>query len=280
MHKLFVVIPVHNRIKFTRDCLKSLQNQVWKGFQTIVIDDGSTDGTSEMVLAEYPEAFLLKGDGNLWWSGATNLGVKYSLEAGANHILTLNDDTIAPPDFMQMMMKWATKKPLALFGALALDTESGKPVYGGEVIDWQGVKSTLLLDFLSPEERTGIHRVTHFPGRGLLIPSAVFKKIGFYDAKNFPQTAADYDFTLRAGRAGFEIYCNYDSPLYTYPHESGGSAYRINKSFRNYYSHLFDIKGGGNLRFFTLFCFKNCPKRYMPYFLLKGSLQRIFGYWR
>ena len=66
---LFIVIPVHNRKHFTRDCLLSLRKQTFQNFTIIVIDDGSSDGTGEMIQKEFPEVVLLHGDGNLWWTG-------------------------------------------------------------------------------------------------------------------------------------------------------------------------------------------------------------------
>ena len=60
--------------------------------------------------------------------------------------------------------------------------------------------------------------------------------------------------------------------------ESGDYQLRINKSLKNYYLHLFGIKGGGNLKIFLKFALKNCPKKYLPTFLVIGILRRIFGY--
>ena len=48
-----IVIPVHNRRELTRNCLLSLQKQTYKNFSVIIVDDGSTDGTSEMIQKEF-----------------------------------------------------------------------------------------------------------------------------------------------------------------------------------------------------------------------------------
>ncbi len=276
---LFIVIPVHNRKHFTRDCLLSLRKQTFQNFTIIVIDDGSTDGTSEMIQKEFPEVVLLEGDGNLWWTAATNLGVKYALDHGANYIMTLNDDTIMTDDFIEKMIFWAEKKPGALLGGFALDATTKKPVYGGEIINWRAAESTFLLGIVDPMEQYGLHEVTHFPGRGLLISKEVFLRIGLFDERHFPQAAADYDFTHRAVRAGYKIFCNYDARLLIYSDASGDAQFRKKKNFKNYYNHLFGIKGGGNLGKFTRYTIRNCPLRYQPWFLVRGFIQRVFGYW-
>ncbi len=275
---IFIVIPVHNRKEFTCDCLLSLRRQTMQNFKIIVVDDGSTDGTSEMIQEEFPEVTLLHGDGNLWWTGATNLGVQYALSQRAEYIMTLNDDTIATDDFIEKMMYWAQRKPKALLGALAIDLGSNKPVYGGERGDW--IKGINLLDILTEEEQHGLHRVTHFPGRGLLIPRDAFQQIGLFDQFNFAQATADEDFTFRAARAGYEIYCNYDSKLLIRPNESGAVALRQHYSLMNYLGYLFGIKGGGNLKFYIIHVFKNCPPKRIPIALFMGISARVLGYLR
>lgn len=278
-NKIYIIIPVHNRKEFTKNCLLSLRKQTYKDFKPLVIDDGSTDGTAEMLANEFPEVHVIKGDGNLWWTKATNLGVKYALENNAEYVLTLNNDTIATEDFLEKMIDWAEKTPNALLGAFAIDAESKNPVYGGEIINWKFANSKYLLDILPKEQWYGLHEVTHFPGRGLLIPTKVFKKIGLYDEKHFPHYAADYDFTHRAIRAGYKVYCNYDAKLYIYPDVSGDAENRKKKSLKNYYNHLFGMKGGANLKVFTIYTLKNAPWYSIPFFLLRGYIQRFLGYW-
>lgn len=275
---LFIVIPVFNRKKFTQDCLMSLQKQTCKNFTTIVVDDGSTDGTSDMINDNFPDVLLIKTEGNLFWTAATNLGIQLALNKGADYIMTLNNDTIATEDFIEKMYCWAKEKPNALMGALALDAYSKKPVYGGEIINWLLNTSSSVLNKLPKEKQNGLHKVTHFPGRGLWIPKKVFDTIGIFDAQKFPHYFADYDFTYTATRMGFEIYCNYDAKLFIYPAESGDHQIRKRKNLKNYYNHLFGIKGGGNLANFTKFTLKNCPTSFIPFVLINGYLRRIFGY--
>ena len=275
---LFVVIPVYNRRRFTQECLISLSRQTCRDFKIIVIDDGSTDGTDQMIKDEFPEVILLHGDGNLWWTKATNLGIKYALNQDAEYILTLNNDTILSEDYFEKMIFHASKKKDALLGSLALDYKTQNPVYGGEIINWKKAKFDSLLTRLEPDKYQGLHKVTHFLGRGLLIPSVVFKKIGLFDENNFPHYLADYDFTHKAVRNGFDIYCNYDAKLFMFTEESGDYKNRKIKSIKNYLNHLLGMKGGGNIKTFVIYSIKNCPRKYLVNFLIIGLFKRIFGY--
>ncbi len=256
---LYIVIPVFNRKKFTQECLLSLRKQTYQAFKIIVVDDGSTDGTEEMLKNDFPEVIIIKGDGNLWWTKATNWGIEYALKDGlTTHILTLNNDTLAPEDFLEKLMQKAKEKPLAIFGA--------NP-------DEQAAKEQ------KKEKKTGLKRVTRLPGRGCLIPKEVFEKIGLFDEKRFPHYLADYDFTLTAHENGFEVFLNYDALLHTYPDESGNFQNRKKKTWQNYYNHLFHMRGGGNLKDFTNFELKHTPTHKLPYKLIAGYARRVFGYW-
>lgn len=270
---VWVVMPVHNRVGFTRGCLCALERQTVTGFQIVVVDDGSNDGTAEMVRREFPAVRLLRGDGTMWWAGATNLGVAEALGGGATHILTLNDDTVPAEDFVENLLRSAGEAPGALIGAFAVDATTGEPVYAGETIQWATASYRSHLGSVARRVE-----VTHFPGRGLLIPAQVFRRIGYYDGEHFPQTAADYDFTHRARRGGYRIYCEGRAVLRVYPEASGDSKYRREKGWGNYYRHLFDVKGGGNLRVFFWYAVRNCPWVLLPVCLPVGIGRRAAGY--
>jgi GT2 family glycosyltransferase len=276
---LCIVIPVFNRKEFTRACLQSLYKQTLHADQIIVVDDGSTDGTSKMLRREFPEVIVLEGDGNLFWTAAINMGIRYALGIGADYVMTLNNDTVASATFIEKMMAAAAQKPNALIGALDVDSTTKQPYYGGEIIDWKWSKSTYLLDILKKEERKGLHPVSLFPGRGLVIPRKVFDSIGLFEERKLPHYMADYDFTHMALRNGFPIYCNYDAILYTYPEEGGDHKVRKVKSLKNYLNHLFSIRGGGNLKNFTIYTIRNCPPAQLISSLLTGYARRLAGFW-
>jgi GT2 family glycosyltransferase len=223
---------------------------------------------------------VLNGDGNLFWTAAINMGIRHALDAGASYVITLNNDTVASEDFLEKMMHWAEKVPNSLFGAFDIDIRTKKPYYGGEIINWALCSSRYLLDELTEDQRVGIHKVSLFPGRGLLIPRNVFEKIGLFAEKELPHYLADYDFTQLARKKGFSIYCNYDAKLFTYPDEGGDRKFHEQKTFKNFYKHLFDIRGGGNLRNFTKYTFRNCPTLLIPISLTIGYLRRLTGFWR
>lgn len=279
MSGLWLIIPVHSRADITEACLVALEGQRDRDFEVVVVDDGSTDRTPEM-LRTHAWVRVLTGDGSLWWTGATNLGVTFALDHGADAILTLNDDTVPGPEFVERMKAHHRELPDALIGALQTDVEDDSVVYAGETIDWARARYIPLATDVPPSQRYGLHPVTHFPGRGLLVPRVVFERIGLYDRERFPQAVADYDFTHRAFAAGFMILCAWDVVLPSRPAESGGVALKQQFSWGNYHKHLFGMKGAGNLRTFAVYGWRNSPARFRLQFVMIGMARRAGGYLR
>ncbi|HEX8530399.1 MAG TPA: glycosyltransferase, partial [Cytophagales bacterium] len=118
---LYVVIPVYNRWHYTKACLEALRKQTFRAFRTVVVDDGSTDGTAGRLAEAFPEVTVLLGSGNLYWTAAVNLGIAHALAGGADRVVTLNNDTLPPPDFLVQMHGQSLAHPNALLGPLELD---------------------------------------------------------------------------------------------------------------------------------------------------------------
>jgi len=275
---IYIIIPVFNRIEFTKKCIESLFNQTYKKFKVVIIDDGSSDGTNEFIKNNYPAIHLIKGDGNLWWTASINLGVKYALNNKADYVLTLNNDTIAAPDFLEKIIYFTKVHPDALFGAIAYNAINGTAIYGGHMIDWRNASTIELLPLNLKKIDNGLVKVSHYPGRGLLIPRKVFDSIGLYDEKKMPQNGADDDFTLRAKKQGFDIFCNYTAKLYIYPNESKKKQFLTNKNFKNFFNHFFSKNGGENLVVFILIGMRFCPKKYLLKYIFFGTFKRLVKY--
>ena len=267
------VIPVHGRRHFTRLCLQALRAQTDRNFRTIVIDDGSRDGTARMLRREFPEVEVVQGDGSLWWAESTNAGIRRALATKGGPVVCLNDDTVPPADFVSRLRRSMQRHPHAVISCAAVDLGTGVPVSGGEKVHWLLATHHSLLD-----NPAGVVEVTHAPGRGLLIPDSVFERIGLFDSRRFPQYAADYDFTHRARRAGFRIICDREVVLQVRPAASGDAQNRMEKSWKNYGRHLFGIRGGGNLAVFIRYAARNCPWPLLPVCLAVGLTRRILGY--
>lgn len=103
--KIYAVIVTYNAMQ--RDwidrCLQSLQTSTVP-LTPIIIDNCSTDGTSEHVPATYPDVIWLPQDKNLGFGQANNVGIRYALEHNADYVLLLNQDAALAPDAIEKML--------------------------------------------------------------------------------------------------------------------------------------------------------------------------------
>ena len=196
------VIPVHNRRELTVACLDRLSatRSILPGLRATVVDDGSQDGTADAIRQAHPWVRILQGNGNLWWSGAMNLGVEAALAGGAEVILSLNDDTDASPELLVALAQASACKPKALWAPLAVHSDDGELVHSGYVFKpWRGW--TPWHDGAAVPQDP--YEVQGLPGACVLIPAAVFKAAGLYAADELPQYHADIEFCVRAAKVGF-----------------------------------------------------------------------------
>src|SRR5689334_808401 len=92
---VYIVIPVYNRLNFTKKCLAAIHRQNYKHFTVVLVDDGSTDGTAKYVSRRFPEVVIISGNGKWWWTRSMYEGVKYAIQNSSNkkdYVLEMNND--------------------------------------------------------------------------------------------------------------------------------------------------------------------------------------------
>jgi GT2 family glycosyltransferase len=217
---VFVIIPVHNRWAHTHRCLIALRAQTYPRVAVVLVDDGSTDDTAARLKSEFPEVVSLSGDGELWWTGATNLGLRYALSKGGNwdYVLTLNNDTTADPGYLLQLVSTASHLPGHIIGSVSVRQEDRKTIVDGGVrINWFSAKHTRLSRGASISDYAQVPclAVDVLPGRGTLFPLRVFRDIGLFDVAHLPHYGADYEFARRAFSHGYHLVVDYRAILYS-----------------------------------------------------------------
>lgn len=104
-----VVITNYNGRRYLPDCLSSLELQTYRDFETILVDNASTDGSVEFVEENYPEVRIVRNRENLGFAGGTNAGIR---AARGEYVLTLNNDTRADSGFVEHLWKAMEIDPL------------------------------------------------------------------------------------------------------------------------------------------------------------------------
>jgi GT2 family glycosyltransferase len=202
-----VVIPTHNRRDRLLACLEHLRAQEAVSFRPIAVFDGCTDGSQDAVREQFPEVLAVEGDGNLWWSGSINAGIKSALALGVKYVCLLNDDVQPAPGMLAALVLAARDRPGAVVGPLICCLHDPERIWSvGGVTNWLRSGTAMRATQQLPDEWGNVPLEVHWlPGMGTLIPVTVFEIIGVMDERNLPQYFADADFCLRARRQGIPI---------------------------------------------------------------------------
>lgn len=113
-----VIIPNYNGKKLLKKCIETLEQQSCRTFTTLIVDNGSTDGSTELTSA-YLELNWIKLKENTGFCKAVNLGIE---NTNTPYFLLLNNDTEVWPQFVENLLN-AIKKSERIFscGAQMLD---------------------------------------------------------------------------------------------------------------------------------------------------------------
>jgi GT2 family glycosyltransferase len=264
MSKVYVLIPSHNNKKEVLEILGCLDRQTYNNLQTILVDDGSADNTADEVSKSYPETVTLKGDGNLWWTGANVMGVDYILRVAGkdDFILLLNNDLVVENDYVEKLVNASRHFGRAVAGSVLFD-------YDNHDFVESGVRLSTELDlivnrdrelFLNTDYDTGVDTL---PGRGTLVPIEVFRKIGNFNREKLPHYGADYEFTVRARRAGYKLIVAHRAKVYAKLNITGlVTPDKRFISMRECFTLLFSKKSKTNIYYYLNYVWLCSEKKY------------------
>lgn len=277
--KIWICIPVFNRIELTLKCLATLQAQTFQDFTVVICDHGSTDGTTDRINQAFPAVVVLNADSSLWWTGAMNRCVADVLQQAnaADALLTLNNDTELPPDYLAEFAAYHRLYPQAVLASVTHDIATGQRVSIGNRQNWLTARAkpvNFAQDHLPGDN--SVIEVTHASGRGTLYPLAVFRQLGLYDEQRLPHYAADFDFSHKARRAGFPVYVCERCRVFSHVEATGMTTVRNQFSFKSFVDYFSSIRSPANLQARWWLGWNNCPKALFPSYIALDML-RIFG---
>lgn len=209
--RLAVLLTVHNRREMTLSCFQALFAATLPpdaSIEVYLTDDGSRDGTAEVVKSAYPEVTILRGDGSLFWSGGMRLAFGEALKHHYDYYLWLNDDTQLLPHALEAMLRTSGllqgwhEKPAIVVGT-TVDAESGLPTYSGR--SSRGWLRPFYFDLVVADSEPV--ECGTLNGNCALIPAEVAKRVGNLDTI-FTHGIGDFDYGLRARKAGCSVWVN------------------------------------------------------------------------
>jgi GT2 family glycosyltransferase len=108
-----IVVLNWNGADETIACLESLAPVLVKGYKLLVVDNGSTDGSSEKIRSAFPAVEQLRLPANLGYAGGNNAGFRRVQESQAEFVIFLNNDTIVDAVFCAPLLETLRLQPLA-----------------------------------------------------------------------------------------------------------------------------------------------------------------------
>lgn len=106
--EITVLIPNWNGMKWLGDCMESLREQDLHGFRTILIDNGSTDGSVAFIRKTYPQVDIIQLSSNTGFANAANVGID---SATTPYVVLLNSDTRPGPDWLTNLLETIEAAP-------------------------------------------------------------------------------------------------------------------------------------------------------------------------
>ena len=197
--RLVAVVLSWNGREDTLAALESLQ-----GIETIVVDNGSTDGSADAIAERFPEVELVRAGVNLGFAAGNNVGIRRALDRGADWVLLLNNDAAAEPGLVDALAAAAEARPDA--GVLAckvLFADSDRLGYAGAGFNPLLGRSRHE-GFGEPDEPGELRDTVRATGAGMAVSRKAIEAAGLFDEELFLY-AEDLDWSLRIRQAGFAI---------------------------------------------------------------------------
>ncbi|MEW5976943.1 MAG: glycosyltransferase family 2 protein [Acidobacteriota bacterium] len=203
---LISVVLNSNRRDDALECLASLEGSTYDNQKTIVLDNGSSDGSVAAIRASFPAVQIIELVDNRGYAGNNNVGIQIAQAQGAEWIFVLNEDTVLAPDCLEQLVAAGEKDPrIGILGPMVYHHDEPEVIQsaGGRIGRyWESLH--LGQNELDAGQFSEPHRVDWISGCGIMVRREVIEEIGVIDERYFYYWE-ETEWCLRAARAGWWI---------------------------------------------------------------------------
>lgn len=215
MVDVFIIIVNWNTAEILRECLRSIQkNTVGIAYRVCVVDNGSTDGSAEMIATEFPSVRLIRNETNLGFAAANNQGIRI---AEGRYVLLLNSDTQVTEGALDTMVAFADQdsnlgilgpRLVGIDGSVELSAAQFPSLFKSLIVHFP-----LLRYLLSKEGHSFLTRtdqctvpcdVGFVNGAGMLVRREAIAQVGVLDEDYF-MYGEDLDWCYRMRKHGWRV---------------------------------------------------------------------------
>ena len=218
MVKISVIILNYNTKELLKQCLLSLHNSLFliHNSEVIVVDNGSTDGSGEMVGKEFSKAKLIANPENYGFARGNNVALK---QAQGKYILLLNSDTVVGKNSLPAMVKFMEENLKVGVATCRVELSDGKldpACHRGFPTPWASLTYFLGLEKLFPKSKlfaqyhqtfkdlNTVHEIGSPTGAFYLVRREAVDRVGMLDEDYF-MYGEDLDWSYRIKEAGWKI---------------------------------------------------------------------------
>ena len=212
-----IIIPVFNRLKETKKIISNLRIQdTDEEIKILIIDDGSTDGTSEW-LSSQEDLFFLRGNGKLLRGGAINLGINYIIKNRPKDewILFINNDVEVKKDYLNNLLKIAKKNYPAAVGSVIKNKKNEIVSLGPRIDPWKLEVEEIYKKNLVLKNEIVFEDVDALAGRGVIYPLKSIIEAKGLNSKIFPHYYGDYSLSMKINKKGYKLIVSLEAIVFT-----------------------------------------------------------------
>jgi GT2 family glycosyltransferase len=199
--RVTVVVPNWNGERFLEVCLGTLRAQTFRDFETVVVDNGSSDASTGLVARDFSEVRVISLGENLGFSAAVNAGIRAS---EAELVALLNNDTEVDSGWLAALVRTADDHPEAgLFASKLVDYRDRRLLDGaGDAVRRSGLPYRLGHGEIDRGQFESEAFVFSACAAAALYRREMLNDIGLFD-EDFFSNCEDWDVGFRAQLAGY-----------------------------------------------------------------------------
>lgn len=201
------LVVTWNRRDDVLECLASLARNTYPRLRTYVVDNASSDGTSDAIRREFPDAVLIRSETNLGFSGGNNLGMERMLRDGTDSVFLLNDDAVIAEDGVSQLIEggYGDTSIGVLASKIYLHSEPDVLWSTGGIMDPRTAVTTQR-NYQEKDigQADSPNEIDYAVGCAMLVKSEVVKRVGALDTRYF-MYYEETDWCHRIRGAGYRI---------------------------------------------------------------------------
>lgn len=205
--RVVIILVNWNGRDVTLDCLASLRDIAYPNHSTLVVDNGSTDGSVESFRSAFPEVEVLALKENRRFAGGMNAGILHALAAGAELLLLMNNDTVVDKDFLGPLVDRLRSDPSAgiVVPKIYYHDPPDRIWFAGGVISfWTGTMRHIGIREADAGQYDTPGPTEYATGCCILTSRELVERIGTLD-ESYYMYSEDADWSMRARHAGYRI---------------------------------------------------------------------------